>query len=210
VRANGYDEISGIHDTEQLLRRLGVRNRRERQALKMELREALSRETTVNAKLESVEEQLEDQTERADDAEATLYALRAQSDQFKDRVAAREAVIETEANEYFDLAAQSMAGEKDLASRVESVAPSILGMLRSDNLDVVKEAAKIAEGLGLLTRDGVVEAVENVAMMKEETRQREAAILATVKRAKTPKKGGKKEGKETKGAKSGKKTKTLG
>ena len=136
-----------------------------------------------------------------------MYALRAQSDQFKDRVAAREAVIETEANEYFDLAAQSMAGEKDAAYRVAAVTPHILGMLRSDSVDVVSSAAAVAEGLGIMSREGVAEAVENAMMMKEETRQREAAIMATVKRAKTPKKGGKDKGKETKGAKSGKKKK---
>jgi len=51
VRANNYDEVSGIHDTEQLLRRLGVRNRRERHALNMELRESLDRESSLTAKV---------------------------------------------------------------------------------------------------------------------------------------------------------------
>ena len=88
-----------IHDTDMLLRRLGIKNRRERHALKQELKETLAREADLKERVEDTDIKLEDQTERADDAEGTLYALRAQNDQFKDRVAAREAVIETEANE---------------------------------------------------------------------------------------------------------------
>ena len=117
-------------------------------------------------------------------------------------------MIETEANEYFDLAAQSMTAERDLETKVVSVTPAILGMLRSDDIKTVKDAAAIAEGLGIMSRAGVVEAVENVSMMKEEARQREAEILATVKRAKTPKKTGAGKGKEAKGTtKKGKKKK---
>ncbi|GMH53725.1 hypothetical protein TL16_g01514 [Triparma laevis f. inornata] len=138
---------------------------------------------------------MEDETERADEAEDHLYALRAQNDQFKDRIAQREATIETEANEYFDLAAQSMYEESDLSKKVQSVV--LMNLMNGGYLDVVKDSAKVLQGLGLLTAEGMAEHVENVTMMKEEMAQREAEIKATVKRAKTPngkEKGGKEGG----------------
>ncbi len=199
IRANSYEEISKINDTEQLIRRLGVRNRRERHALKMELKEALSRESNLKKNLDDTEMKLEDQTERADDAEDTLYALRAQNDQFKDRVAAREAVIETEAEEYFDLAAQSVEETSDLNKRIQNAMPILQNLLFNDNAEVARDVAKTLEALGVMTSEGVMEHLENISMLKEETKQRETEILAHVKRAKTPKKG-------TKGGATGKGT----
>ena len=176
IRANNYEEVNAIEDTEQLVRRLGVRNRRERHALKMELREALLRESKLRTDLDTTQEKLEDQTERAEEAEDHLYALRAQNDQFKDRVALREATIETEANEYFDLAASASMMESDMSKRVESVVPLLMKLVMSTDVNVVKDAAKVMQGLGVMTAEGMQEHLENVTMLKEEMAQREGEV----------------------------------
>ena len=183
MRANNFEEISAIEDTEQLVRRLGVRNRRERHALDMELREALLRESKLRAELNETQEKLEDQTERADEAEDNLYSLRAQNDSFKDRVAHREATIETEANEYFDLAATASMMESDMTKKVQSVAPLLMKLVMSSDISVVKDAAKVMQGLGVMTAEGTSEHLENVTMLREEMAQREGEVRACKSRS---------------------------
>ena len=142
----------------------------------MELGEALLRESKLRTDLDTTQEKLEDQTERADEAEDHLYALRAQNDQFKDRVALREATIETEANEYFDLAASASMMESDMSKRVESVVPLLMKLVMSTEVNVVKDAAKVMQGLGVMTAEGMQEHLENVTMLKEEMVQREGEV----------------------------------
>jgi hypothetical protein len=196
IRGNSFEEVSAIHDTEQLLRRLGIRNRRERHALKQELKEERIDNADLRKKLEEALDRGDNEQERADAADDKLFRLNAQNDQFKDRVAAREAVIETEANEYFDLAATATYSASDLAKRINDVLPVLQGMMMSDSNETVKDAAKIVEGLGLMSHDVLLEHMENNAMMKEEAACREAEIMIHVKRAKTPK-GKAKAGAET-------------
>jgi len=205
IRANNYEEISQIHDTEQLLRRLGVRNRRERRALKAELRDSLKASKEFKQSLEETTTKLETETKRADDADETLRALRAQNDQFIDMVASREAVVETEANEYFDIAGDAVSKVGDLEQKINSVVPTLMNMILMgseigggggggggvNGTEVVKEATKALVGLGAMTPSVAPEHLESVSMLREEITQKEAEIMATVKRAKTPKKGAK-------------------
>jgi len=187
IRANSFEEVHSIHDTELLVKRLGIRNRRERHALKQELKEEKEDNVDLRKKLKDALDVGDNEQERADAAEDKLFRLNAQNDQFKNRVAAREAVVETEANEYFDIAADATFEAGDMSKRIQNILPDLQTMLLNDNIDVVKQAGKILETLGVLSHDALLEHMENNAMMKEEAACREAEILQHVKRAKTPK-----------------------
>ena len=69
IRACSHEEICKIDDTDLLIKRLGVRNRRERKALKAELREATAIKTTLSTDLEETRSKLEEATSRADEAD---------------------------------------------------------------------------------------------------------------------------------------------
>ena len=187
LRANGYEDINHENDTEALIRRLGVRNRRETHALRRELAEAREREETNAAGWAESKQYGEEEKGRADGAENKLERLVAQGDQFKDRVAAREAVVETEANEYFDIAADATYSATDMSHRISSVLPSLQALLLAPDAVTVAHAATVLEGLGVMTHEAIVSHTENNTMMREEAACREAEIMATVKVAKAGK-----------------------